>query len=315
MKTPQMPGSTLSALLCASLAGLVLAACPSVDSPRLPERPEPASPEVAEASLPDWSALLPAGLYFRGYSTCDGCPEPGAAALIGIYESLEEARAAMESVPEGALPLGYPMLAHTDEVGLVNKARGVAVIAGLFRSPEAASDWRSAQEGALARASLEALLDWDGLVARRDEIFADHPTDDLPERFIVRIDAPGPVEAYSLDAIRTHYEEKDWDSEPSGLAPMCTVKTGDVFVGDMDPSKLIHYRWAPITCGGESAVVRWSHTLIGSTVARKPDGTYTLTQVVGAECDAPFFQSWPTTRQGRRFGSEIAAAFKGGCRD
>ena len=89
--------------------------------------PVPATPALAP---------LPAGLYFGGRDyapACAACEDAKYAVLLGVFHDIDRALAAATRAPRTAL--GYPFLAHTDELGLADEPRrGVAVVLGFYRA-------------------------------------------------------------------------------------------------------------------------------------------------------------------------------------
>lgn len=124
----------------------------------------------SEAPLPHASEraelVLPAGLYFRSghyeKRACAACKEPKVVATAGVFANAKEAENALRALAEGSLPLGYPWVVHTDELGLADAThRGIAVVTGLFASYEDANAWRTANTLTPATARLTALADDD----------------------------------------------------------------------------------------------------------------------------------------------------------
>src|SRR5262245_2923761 len=113
--------------------------------------PPAAPPASAPVKIDD--GRLPAGLCFQpGYlSRVDGCStQPHAAAVVlGVYATAEIASQALRAVSRSALPAGYPLAVHVDEVGLLWPQTGIAVLAGLFSNDARAQAWMDAHAAVL----------------------------------------------------------------------------------------------------------------------------------------------------------------------
>lgn len=246
--------------------------------------------------------LLPAGLYWVGYDTCDGCPRPNAA-TAAIVENEAAARAALAQLPPG-LPLGYPLVVHTDELGLADRSvRGIALVLGLHRSPAQGVQWLRILNEHVPEARvflLGAGESWVGGVGRT----------------IARIAAGAPVPAYERAAVAELENQQSDEIEPEVLAarlqPLCTVEPGEIFLAQVDD--LEWYRWAPVRCGDQPAYVTWRATLLGWATVIPTDDGYRLRQVTHVECDQPDIEEWPydgETGRGRVAGGLPGAL--GGC--
>ncbi len=263
-------------------------------------------------------APLPAGLYFReaGFSTCDGCATPGVAAVLGIVATVQQARELIDSVDRGVLRLGYPMAAHSDEIGLVREDRGIVVVAGLFTDREAAGRWSEQVGEALPARTLEPLLDDPEARLRVEQTYLDSQREfgDMPTSLVVRIDAPNPIPAWPAEAVEElNRSESGARIDTDAHEPLCQVETGDLFVVNHDELSSTYYDWAPVRCGDQPAFVTWRATLLHSTVIPQPDGSYLLNQLIGAECDMPFFQEWVFTRDGRQWEEGDESGQGSGC--
>jgi membrane-bound lytic murein transglycosylase A len=249
---------------------------------------------------------LPAGLYFRqaGYSTCDGCATPEVAAVMGIVATAEQARTLIDSIDRDVLPPGYPLAAHSDELGLVREDRGIVLVAGLFTDREAAELWSHQVGEALPPRTIEPLLDDRQARQRVERTYLDSQREsgDMPTSLVVRVDAPGPIPAWPVEAIaELNRSGSGARIDTDAVEPLCHVETGDLFVVNYDEIRSTYYDWAPVRCGDQPAYVTWRATLLHSTAIPQPDGSHRLNQLIGAECDTPFFREWTFTREGRQW--------------
>ncbi len=270
-------------------------------------------PREEPLAAPQPVAPLPAGLYFRqaGFSTCDGCATPEMAAVLGIVETAAQARELIDLVDCGALPLGYPLAAHSDEIGLVREDRGIVVVAGLFTDREAAERWSGQVGEALPPRTIEPLLDDREARLRVEQTYLDSQREagDMPTSLVVRVDTPDPIPAWPFEAIaELNRSDSGAQIDTDAVEPLCQVRTGDLFVVNYDELRSTYYDWAPVRCGDQPAYVTWRATLLHSTVIPRPDGSYRLNQLIDAQCDAPFFRDWAYTCDGRVWeeGDEIA---------
>jgi hypothetical protein len=150
------------------------------------------------------------------------------------------------------------------------------------------------------------------VLADAEEAFARlYPgTDERRLRMVVRISEGAPASAYAqadLDRLVARFEteghgESAWlDAHVAALRPACRLNPGRVFVveaTDLD-DLLGWYAWAPVRCGDVAARVRWTDTLMSSTVRVRPDGTVVLRQVTSVECDRAFVDAWRYGPDGR----------------
>ena len=238
-----------------------------------------------------------AGLYWRPYVTCDDCVAPRA--LVAYLTTDEREARAIRRALEGTLALGLPYAIHTDELGMAPRA--IAIVAGSYRTQDAA------ERAAAARPVI---------AGRRATAIALDPEADPPEapRHVTVVDLGGPVPAWSKADVDAAQAALDASSDPAAHATpaamhawvqrqlaarpaMCTVLPGDLFV--VEDSDLDWYELAPVHCGGELAYIRWTSSLLGHAVIVRRNGRQTLSQVVGAECDAPIIHAWRYDAEGR----------------
>lgn len=246
--------------------------------------------------------LLPAGLYWVGYDTCDDCPRPTAATVV-VADDEKAARQVVARVPAG-LPLGYPLVVHVDELGLVDRSiRGIAVVLGLHETPERGVEWLAAVQPHVPEARLLRLGEsrsWEG-----------------GQGLVVsRIAAGPPVNAYDRAAVEQLENQQREEIAPEVLAeqlsPLCAIDAGELFVVGIDD--LQWYRWAPVRCGDRAAYVPWRATLLGWATVIPVDGGYRLRQVTHVECDQPDIEEWPYSAEEGRGGAERSApGALGGC--
>jgi hypothetical protein len=281
-----------------------LVACGSSPSPTA-EPVSPADPAVVGsfAGVELSGPLLPAGIWYRGhtYSTCWDCPIPQAVVVLDIFGDPAAAERALAAIPAGTLPPGYPLVLHTEELGLEETSReGIAVLLGLFETMEQARAWRAKTAAAFPLAEAAAL-------APEDEAFERWLG--MQGRRVVRIQPGEPVPAYSIpDAeallVAVHCREYGGDADgpcpvPPAVQPLCVLPPGAVFVTTDDEIGGLYYDWLPVRCGDRPAFVAWRWTMFASTVIPQADGTWILRQTVGAECDVPNFEEWAFDANGR----------------
>jgi len=248
--------------------------------------------------------VLPAGIYFRGhvYSTCLDCDDPGAAVVLDVYGDPPAAERAVREVPPERLPFGYPLVVHTDELGLEESPRaGIAVVLGLFRKLEQAQDWLSRNPDAFPQAQARALADTDAAFERWLQ---------LPQRRVVQLQAGEPVPALSEDDARVWTDYLECAEHSADLTscpplprpdpqPMCELPAGAISVLREEEIDGFYYHFVPVSCGEQRAYVAWRNTVFGATVIPQQDGTYRIVQTVGAECDAPEYEEWSYDARGR----------------
>jgi len=250
------------------------------------------SPAHADRSV---AIPLPPGNYVgHGYSTCPRCELPRWAVIVAIVSDAPRASSIAREL-DGRLPLGYPWLQHTDDLALeANGERGIIVVAGLFQSRTAARGFMRATP----------LPDGTRLVRLASREFAAHryyANERTPEgrenlRSVVTIAHGEPVYAYAPDDVPNYGEEP----EPRGF-PRCVVRPLESFEVTYEELYSAHaYDWAPVRCDGELAYVRWTDTLLESTILAMPDGSHRLVQLVEVLCDQPAFREWRYDRTGRR---------------
>ena len=252
-------------------------------------------------------APLPAGLYFRGYNTCEGCAPPTHVVVWRLVKTVAEATRAADDAREVGLPFGYPMVVHTDEIGVDGGLEGIAIISGMFPSEAEARGW---QTGGRVVALTSDNTYWSGPEERRT---------------IVRIVAGNPDPAFAAGEVERLQEHADnWSTEADRdaavaalkrIRPLCTLAPDSIHLWDPHTNRALatYYRWAPVHCGKKPAYVRWTDTLLHATIIREPNGGHKLVQVVGAECDRPFFEEWPYSEEGKGRSLEPTLVARGGC--
>jgi hypothetical protein len=251
---------------------------------------------------------LPAGLYFRngyldGVVLEQGWPVPTQVVLL--EHDVEDA---MKAIPGAVLGAGYPLVVHTDELGLVNpQLEGIVLVLSLQESREKAEAWLT-ERGVDAR--IEALLDEEGYWQRLS-MLDDSGSDELaglPRFMVVQIDAGDPVPAFARDVVDAQMQElgrcemEDLHDDPPWPV-LCDVPGGAVFLMDVRTyNRGAWYHWAPVTCEGAEAYVSWRSTRLGSVIMPSgPDG-YRMIQVGGAECDMPCYCEWVVDASARKEG-------------
>ncbi len=270
--------------LTGALGASLLAAC-SVSTQSLPlEDP---------VAITD-DAILPAGLYFRhGYLAprAAGAPPARFAVLHGVFATPAAAEQAVAAIP-GLAP-GYPMVVHTDELGLTDPSvQGVAVVAGLYADPAAA-----AQAATGPGLSVAPLLDADA-AHRRAIGLGDAADPTAPRLQAVRL-RPGGSPAYARAAIEAaeeaHFNYADVPG-PDPLAsppePLCHLDGGRVFLATGADHALDPYRWAAVDCDGQPAYVPRERTLLGTLFLPLATGGARVVQVARVECDTASFRHW-----------------------
>ena len=238
-------------------------------------------------------APLPAGLYYQPfeYSTCAGCPVPRAVVLLGLHASAADATRALRATPDDWLQPGYPMAAHSDELGLVEDTPGIALIAGQFPTEADASVFLAAHSE-LRGARVVGVLPADAIQARRA---ARYPRGRPDAPYVVRLSAPD-VPAFARAEIDAALGDAARGDAPQPRLPptareLCRLGMDTIFVSS--PAETEHYReWAPVRCGEQAAYVRWLDTLIGSTIIARDDGSSELIQITDVSCDVPDLGRW-----------------------
>jgi hypothetical protein len=197
---------------------------------------------------------------------------------------------------------GYPLVVHTDELGVVPSelpAEGIALVGGLFESTAEARVFSARQSSARVVRLLSA-----------DEAFAELSRkygDATRHLFIARISAGPPVPAYERSGIDPQGEEVPViGEEPHKLEELCRIAPGSIFL--VRHEDMLHPReWVPVDCEGKPAYVRWTDTLVEASIVPRQQGMLCLIQVMSVSCDAPELGYFRYDAQGRHPGSECQA--------
>lgn len=247
---------------------------------------------------------LPAGIYYRhhsyqpcnyldGVSETDGICTTPTHLLVAVFHA-DAAAAEVMARRADMLDLtpGYPFVAHRDELGVVGDAHGIAVVVGQFASREGAQGWQAVLDGQLPTQIVS--------LASSDEAFADLPQGQ-PTRVAARIVSVSEVSAFASVAPAesgvslppNHDEEKGHSADEPLTPQVCTFARGAVVVADYEQLQLGFYEWMPVRCpNGREAWVHWLDTTLGVSVRRVGDA-YQVIRLLGAECDSPWFETWP----------------------
>ena len=310
-------GSSVHSFVKVCLATVVLvSACARPDAaPSEAPAPDPIVARAVETSLP-------AGLYFRnGYVYCPDCAEPRWAVVAGVFDDPDAARRAMLDVHARApARLGFPFAVHTDELALVDRERvGIAVVVAWFEHEAEAREHADAQ--------LEAVELLDSEAAWEIEAASDR----LRRRFVVQLDADGPVAAFDAKTIVAAEEalsSQTWDSYAEylerrdvvmdELAARCRLAPDRLFVSDdarFEREDMLGYpyQWQPVTCDDGTPVwVRQADTRRQTIVLPTDDGPV-LEQVILVECDVARRGRWLWAGHHRRRDEDIAQPASGHC--
>ena len=293
------------------LIGAMLA-CRASTPTSSPAGREPAPTAVAGAlPVPKAAARpLPAGLYFRGYDTCGDCEMPTHVVLAEVLATPGAAEAAVAAIPAAATSTpGYPLVVHSDELGVVGGDHGIVIVLGLFGSAQAADAWAVAHA---PRSRVLALLDNES---------------DVEGAKVVRIAAGVPVAAYdrrAVERVDASLEERTWSTRAEwtaalragveALEPACMLAPGAIQLWEPDVNFTHWYAWAPVQCGDVEAYVAWANTSLTTTVIPLADGSHEIVQVAGAECDTPILARWPWSPGGKSTGDPSHPLLaQGGC--
>ncbi|MFT4975640.1 MAG: hypothetical protein ACI8S6_001527 [Myxococcota bacterium] len=150
------------------------------------------------------SAPLPANLPTPlTYSTCEGCEEPMAVVLAGVFDTPAAAQAATARLP-GTLPPGYPFSAHTEELPIASDRAGIAVVAGFFPDTAAADAWRAAS--GLATQTTTAPLDGVAHRERLEAQYADRELTPIPHLISFQLHHSGGSAVYAADVVRSEWQ-------------------------------------------------------------------------------------------------------------
>ncbi len=244
--------------------------------------------------------VLPAGLYFRSghheKRACAGCKEPNVVATAGIFANAKEAENAVKSLAEGALPVGYPWVVHTDELGLADPSmRGIAVVTGLFASYEDANAWRTANALGTATARLTALADESEYGERTRKGW----DADFQRTIVVQLDSSDDVPAYAEEDLARIEKTSNFSAEDvAALTPKCRAsgKAVFTFTRDRDRGSSVVYRFHramhPVRCGRTVAYVLAAATRFETVAGRAKDGRGFIRQVSGVVSDTPEIVEW-----------------------
>ena len=221
----------------------------------------------------------PAGVYFWDYgdAVCEGCPEPAVAVAAGVFATPAAAERAVRRWERRRLAPGYPLVAHTEELG-VSKPSGIAVILGLFAAEKDAREWMSRR--------------WKGLrlLTLGDPHELGHQDSWEPLR-VVRMDRRK-AQAYKQSEVDQIYQTlgaaRKGVEALRKLKPICEIPAGKIFVTRNPYAADL---WAPVTCGKTPAYVPITATLFRAVI-RKQKNEIRLHQIVDVECDMPYIDSW-----------------------
>jgi hypothetical protein len=255
--------------------------------------------------------LLPAGPYFNGKNlraACPGCRRPQFAGVIGIYSTVKAAEKALRSIPAGLLPAGYPWVVMADDLMLAERrVKGIVLVAALVddkpKAARLAKAWRK-QVGTHLRIS--KLADEAEAERRQSKLAAaDSKGEQRPA--LVQTEPGEPIDAYDELALEDDALSPKASGSPSakgkkpGARPAtCQVAANALFLfASQQHVYRFGRKYAPARCGERLVFIPWTKTLVDSVVARQPDGTYRLSQVVEVSCDTPVVSEWILARGAR----------------
>ncbi len=208
---------------------------------------------------------------------CDDCPAPTAAAVLGPFASPAEAERALRSLEPLGLPLGYPVVVHTDQIDPERKdGAGILLVAGLFRRPKVARSWL-----AEARAEVSSL-----------KFLA------LPDTFPAE-DTPGLLAATRVaqGAAGVVYGNVDEHGEES--SPLCRLQPNTILVVPLDSvSPSIDHDHAAASCTEQVGLLPIEDTMLHVGVVLQRDGSHRLFRYEGRSCDMPYITEWTFDRTG-----------------
>lgn len=265
------------------------------------------------ARTPTPVAPLPAGTYFRGYDTCGGCTTPTHVVLAAIVQTPQAAHDVIAALPTKSLSPGYPLVVHTDEIGLVDPQRGIAIVVGLFGDAEAADAW-AAELG--VRTTVLPLLAADQWSPRASG-----------NTRVVRVAVPtaNAYERRAVERIEAELQDRQWNTLEEAdralrervlaLVPACTLALGSLQLWTSnDDHRIPWYQWAPVHCADREAYVAWRDTWLDSSIVQASPGVHEVVQVTGAECDSPILRGWSWTAQGKSTAEPTKLRIaRGGC--
>lgn len=246
------------------------------------EKPKKATPRVRQ------KGVLPAGVfYFRhAYTPCKnttwsakGCDVPSVAVVDGIYTEAK-ARTRLNSIGVGTqYANGYPLVLHTDEIGLKDTSKsGVMIILGLFANGNAAKEW---QTKTAPKATIMTL--------KEPGITTNDP-DKVNQKRIVRIRPGASVNGYKDTPFK---KDEDMMNPPDKMPEgICKVAAGSFVV----TSDNLGYasKPKPAKCkDGKDVVVHYNDTLLNAMIGEDRQSKWKVWQLTYAECDTGYFSSWP----------------------
>jgi hypothetical protein len=281
-----------------------------IDSPP-PAATNETAAEAPERALP---RPQPGGMYFRlhNYRPCQSFPDelsgsqcatPTHALISGVYDDIDAVRRVWRAVGALRLAPGYPLLTHSDDLGMADERVGLVVVLGLFVDPDDARAWKGQVDRKVPSETVP-LLDNDAAFARLP--------DSLDRPYATRV-RPG----VEVSAFRGSKSDEEPYEVPPGGEPRevaCTLPGGSPIIADRQRLSGHYYEWMPVTCpDGGAAWVEWRATLAHGTVFRVGSPPHEeLFQLVGAECDAPRWQRMPWSEE--RVGDPLLVdSFGGGC--
>ncbi len=221
----------------------------------------------------------PAGVYYWDYgdAVCEDCPAPSVAVVAGVFKSPRAAERAVRRWERKRLAPGYPLVAHTEELG-VKQPAGIAVILAQFAEEDDARIWlrgRSKKLRVIPLGDPRDLSDEDAWEPLR----------------VVRMDrrkAPAYKQSEVDHIYQTLGAAKQGVEALRKLKPVCDVPAGKIFVTRNPYAADL---WAPVTCGKTPAYVPITATLFRA-VLRRHQNEIRLHQIVDVECDMPYVDSW-----------------------
>lgn len=230
----------------------------------------------AEPAEPDRYGVLPAGVYWgvESYSPCELdlaaelCVPPRVAVVAGVFGDVAAAVAAVERTAGAGLEFGYPLVVHSDELGLVDEdKRGIAVVLALFAADAEAQAWIG-EHAAISKPAVLPMLGPREAAARRGE-------SEGPHDVVVRVRA-----GKTLGGVD------------------CPLPGGSFSVATASDVSAEVYDTVPVRCpDGRETRIPWQHSLVEAVHVRTDRGR-ALVQLVGAECDSPAFRRWPVGDDG-----------------
>lgn len=187
------------------------------------------------------TGLLPGGRAFRD-PDCR-CKAPTTAVIIALTDDPAITKKSLATLAKTKLPEGYPMVMHTDELGVLKDSiEGVATVIGLFADVDDAAAWTRRWGDRLPPMAMIPLRPrgW-------------KPAENA--RRVIHVAKGEPVPAFTAEAI-----------DAGAAEPSCTLAAGSFYFDTARDA--VREGWAPVRCGADRAFIEIAHVDNGTCSKR-----------------------------------------------